>query len=312
MTFLDLEKFITVADTKSITGAARELYVSPQALSKQIKNLEEELGTKLFNRKPRITLTHSGEILYNAACTMLALKDKVCMQITEIERKRSNVICIGVSSERGKAVLTKAIKHYKDDHEDVSIIVKEGSHRELSELAARAEVDFIIGLRPSSTDGMKVVPIMKDDTILLIPRKLIPAENKDFELLTNKFDERSKYAWLEDCPILTTNNHQFVTQRSAEKFLESIRIRPKQEIKADSVGTLFTFCLQGMGVLFYSKMLLEYKMFQLGRSKINSKLLCCSLQHLVPPSEITICYQEDKVLLDYEMDFINIARTLIN
>ena len=57
--------FYTVANTKNISKAAKELYISQPAISKSIQKLEESLGTKLFERSSRgVALTDSGELLY--------------------------------------------------------------------------------------------------------------------------------------------------------------------------------------------------------------------------------------------------------
>ena len=65
MTIKDLENFRTVCEERSITKAARLLYITPQGLSKSIKNLESEWHTQLLNRTTQgITLTETGEYLY--------------------------------------------------------------------------------------------------------------------------------------------------------------------------------------------------------------------------------------------------------
>ena len=66
MTYLQTEYFLHVAQNKSITKTASELYVSPPAISKQIALLEQELGIELFVRGAKgMELTPAGEIMFN-------------------------------------------------------------------------------------------------------------------------------------------------------------------------------------------------------------------------------------------------------
>ena len=69
MTSRELEYIKTVADEKSISSAARKLYIAQPSLSQSLQRIEENLGAKLFNRTPSgLTLTYAGERCYQMAC----------------------------------------------------------------------------------------------------------------------------------------------------------------------------------------------------------------------------------------------------
>ena len=71
-----LKYFLVVATERNISNAAKILYVSQPALSKQLKNLEEELGVTLFKRGNRnITLTEDGVYFLTKAKEILSLVD---------------------------------------------------------------------------------------------------------------------------------------------------------------------------------------------------------------------------------------------
>lgn len=66
MTFNQIKYFVTVAECLSFTEAAKCLFITQPALSRQINAMEEELGTRLFIReKKRLKLTPGGSVLYN-------------------------------------------------------------------------------------------------------------------------------------------------------------------------------------------------------------------------------------------------------
>ena len=76
MDFSLLKSFIAVADEKSISVAAKHLFISQQSLSKQIAKLEEELGTQLFVRSRPLGLTEAGFQFLRVAKGILQLKQQ--------------------------------------------------------------------------------------------------------------------------------------------------------------------------------------------------------------------------------------------
>lgn len=79
-----LKYFLVVATERNISNAAKILYVSQPALSKQLKNLEEELGVILFKRGNRnITLTEDGVYFLTKAKEILALVDTAVANLTQ-------------------------------------------------------------------------------------------------------------------------------------------------------------------------------------------------------------------------------------
>ncbi len=90
MDLKQMEYFITIADSGSISLAAKKLHMSQPPLSVQIKNLEEELGTTLFIRDSRhIELTESGKIFYKRAQGILSLSKATVDEISDMNKKRS-------------------------------------------------------------------------------------------------------------------------------------------------------------------------------------------------------------------------------
>ncbi len=90
MDLKQMEYFIAIADSGSISSAAKKLHMSQPPISIQIKNLEEELGTTLFIRDSRhIELTESGKIFYKRAQGILSLSKATMDEIADINKKRS-------------------------------------------------------------------------------------------------------------------------------------------------------------------------------------------------------------------------------
>ena len=84
MDLRQLRYFVTVAEEKNITAAAKKLYISQPPLSTQLHQLEQELGCVLFERGPRrIQLTEAGRMLYNRATAILQLTEQAQMELRD-------------------------------------------------------------------------------------------------------------------------------------------------------------------------------------------------------------------------------------
>ncbi len=94
-----LKVFISIADSGSISKAAKQLYVSQPALTKQLNSLESTLGFKLFNRMHKgVKLTEAGEVFYSEAKNIIQLSTDAIDRAREIAGGKRDVIRIGCFS----------------------------------------------------------------------------------------------------------------------------------------------------------------------------------------------------------------------
>ena len=93
-----LEYFIKVADKQSLSYAAEELFISQQALSTSIKNLETEFKTKLFIRTPRgMSLSEDGKYFYEKAVKILALSHELYEHFVSDERPEAGNLIVATN-----------------------------------------------------------------------------------------------------------------------------------------------------------------------------------------------------------------------
>src|ERR1700686_2631677 len=96
MDMRQLEMFRAVAEEGAFTAAAEGLHVSQSAVSRQLKLLEEELGTLVFHRTGRgVTLTPAGDLLLSAAHRITREIDDVVSQISDTKALQRGVLSIG-------------------------------------------------------------------------------------------------------------------------------------------------------------------------------------------------------------------------
>ena len=139
-----LKYFIAIAREQSILAAAESLHLSQPTLSRQIKDMEEELGKQLFIRGSRkITLTEEGMILRKRAEEILDLVQK-----TENEITLSNLICgdifIGTGETDGVRFIAKSAKMLNEQYPDIHYHIVSGDSVDIIEKLDRGLIDFAV------------------------------------------------------------------------------------------------------------------------------------------------------------------------
>ena len=165
MEIRQLELFCAVAETGSISAAARKLNLSQPPLSYHMKMLEEELGVLLFRRGPRrIEMTDAGKRLLERADTLLHLERDIAREVTETGRTRT--LRVGVTPTT-VPLLVPALGRMRVDRPDLRLEIHDGSTFRLLELLERYLIDCAMLRTPVSTAGFRALNIRKEPLVAL-------------------------------------------------------------------------------------------------------------------------------------------------
>lgn len=105
-----LQYIIAIADKKSISQAARDLYISQPALTKYISTLEDELGVQLFDRTSTpIQLTYAGEVYLEYAKLQSGMEKKMRAEMEEISKMKRGRINLGIGIGQGEYWLPRIL-----------------------------------------------------------------------------------------------------------------------------------------------------------------------------------------------------------
>ena len=143
MEFRVLRYFLTVAREQSISGAAQILHVTQPTLSRQIMDLEEELGVKLFQRSTRkISLTEEGMLLRKRAEQIVDLVRKTEEEMAVSEEAVSGSIYIGAGETHAFRALAASIKSLIGRYPDIRVHLFSGNGEDVMERIEKGLVDF--------------------------------------------------------------------------------------------------------------------------------------------------------------------------
>jgi DNA-binding transcriptional LysR family regulator len=172
MTLRHLRAFIAVADELSFTSAARTLHISQPPLSRQIQQLEKEIGVKLFVRGPHgIALTDRGRVFLDEARRLSAIANEFLETAQRLRREGIDVVRIGTAWGLWKAVNRLRLHHGKR-HRGVDITVEDlgttGEHHNVADALRRHQIDVALTRIPVEAPSVEHQGLFQEEIVALI------------------------------------------------------------------------------------------------------------------------------------------------
>jgi DNA-binding transcriptional LysR family regulator len=174
-----LRYFVEAAREGSMTGAAAKLHVTQPTLSKQIKELEEELGQKLFIRgNYNIHLTPEGEILYKRALDILDMVDLTEAEFASMNAFNGGNLYLGCAESDGISLLAKVAKKLRSENENLHFHLYSGNAETVCERLDKGLLDFAVVVQNINLSKYAYFDLPVMDTWGLIMRKDSPMISK--------------------------------------------------------------------------------------------------------------------------------------
>lgn len=167
-----LEYFLAVVESGNVSKAAQKLHLTQPTLTRQLQQLEEIYGTRLFIRGSRqITLTNSGIILKRRAKEMLDLQDKTAAEIRKSEYDISGEITIGCGESSGNKFLPVVLKEFSKRYPKIKYNIYTAGSNQNKEKINEGLIDVAIVLEPIDKDYYQYLELPYLDKWCLVMKK---------------------------------------------------------------------------------------------------------------------------------------------
>jgi DNA-binding transcriptional LysR family regulator len=174
-----LRYFVEAAREESMTNAAAKLHVTQPTLSKQIKELEEELGQKLFLRgNYNIHLTPEGEILYKRALDILDMVDLTEAEFASMKDFNGGNLYLGCAESDGITMIAQAANQLRARNENLHFHLYSGNAETVCERLDKGLLDFAVVVQNIDLSKYAYLDLPVTDTWGLIMRKDDPMVSK--------------------------------------------------------------------------------------------------------------------------------------
>lgn len=217
-----LKYFLAVAREQNISAAAESLFLSQPTLSRQLKELEEELGKQLFIRGSRkITLTEEGLLLRKRAEEIVELMDKTEKELLGSDEQVSGEIYIGAGETDGLRLIAKAAKELQAEYPQINYRIISGDAVDIIERLDKGLIDFALLLEPVDISKYSYLKfpvkdvwgvLMRRDCPLAQKKSISPKDLQDMPLIVSRqaLDGSELTQWLkngsEQLNIVSTYN----------------------------------------------------------------------------------------------------------
>lgn len=175
MEFRVLQYFLAIAREETISKAAESLHITQPTLSRQMKELEEQLGKQLFIRGNRkINLTEEGILLRQRAEEIISLVEKTESEIMHSDTTISGDIYIGSGETEGMRILAKVIDTCHKEYPKIKFHLYSGNSQDVVEKIENGLIDFGVLIEPADISKYDFIKIPVKDKWGVLMRKDSP------------------------------------------------------------------------------------------------------------------------------------------
>jgi DNA-binding transcriptional LysR family regulator len=175
-----LKIFHTVARLLNFTKAAEELHMTQPAVTFQIRQLEEQFNTRLFDRTHnKVTLTDVGRQVYAYSDRILKLYEDMTRSITEMTGDVSGSVTLGASTTIAEYMLPLLIGEFKNKYPEVMINLRESNTEDIVSMVENNDIDLGIVEGLVNNKNLVVDDCKMDHLVVIMPNGHVLADHKD-------------------------------------------------------------------------------------------------------------------------------------
>jgi len=196
-----LRYFVAIADAGSLTAAAAAISIAQPALTRQLRELEADLGVQLLQRTPRgVLLTQAGVTLYESAQRMLAEAARVRQQLANRQDTSTATVVLGASPTLARVLLPNLFESCQRSLAGVKLRAREAFTPALLDWLERGMVDMAIVTNPEAGRQLTLHPLLGEPLALVSHVSL-------------KLDPVISISQLARIPLLMTSLHRSIVER---------------------------------------------------------------------------------------------------
>ena len=203
-----MQYFLAVIREGTISAAAESLHVAQPSLSRQMKDLEEELGVTLFERgNRRITLTEEGQVLRRRAEELARLMQLTQEEIAQVKHQLTGSIRIGAGESQAFRFFAETAATLLKEHPDVQLHITSGDTQDLMDELDNGLIDFALIFTEFDREKYRSIQLPAADRFGVLMRGDNPLASKSEILL----------AELAEVPLMISRASQSYWESVAER-----------------------------------------------------------------------------------------------
>lgn len=244
--FRELRYFSYVAESKSFSRAATQLRIAQPALSRCVRQLEEELGVTLLDRHGRgVTLTDAGQTLYSRAQLLLKELNQAREDVATTGGEPRGQLRLAVPPAAGQILAPSLVERYHALYPQVSIHIHEGFSGYMHEWLTSGRIDVAVMHNPIPSGNLDIQHLLTEYMCVIIPGPVAEGRKRW------QYKETYTIADLAELPlILPSRPHSLrvlIEQVAAERGINLNIV-----VEADGLPTIKSLVMRGLGATLFT------------------------------------------------------------
>lgn len=163
--------FLAVAEEMNFSKAAEKLCIAQPPLSRQIQDLEGELGVTLFNRKPHaLSLTDEGILFRQYANQVLELVEHSTSEVRELKHGLQGMLNLGTVEGNAPRLLSNWISGFNKENPHVQYTLWNGNSDDVATRVMNGLCEVAVIMEPHNGVGIEAIPIYSEEWVAIIPK----------------------------------------------------------------------------------------------------------------------------------------------
>lgn len=290
--------FKTIAQYGTITAAAKQLYISQPSLSQTLRQIEDEVGTPLFDRSTSpFHLTYAGERYLKAVEAMLDIETRLKEEIESIRRNDGGRLRLGISVTRAMQVLPDVIPIFTKAYPNVTIELTEAASASLEGLLQKGQIDLALAALEANEANIAYELIEKESIGILAGKgsqlaQLVPSGTP----ISLEMVEKEAFVSLD-----TSHSSRIIQDRLFRRY----NIRPKILLETSSLEVARRVALKSGACMVLPDVYADEFVF-------NSGGAFYPLKDYENHRHFYACYRNDENTKKYIRDFVSITTSVLN
>lgn len=290
--------FKTIAQYGTITAAAKQLYISQPSLSQTLRQIEDEVGTPLFDRSTSpFHLTYAGERYLKAVEAMLDIETRLKEEIESIRRDDGGRLRLGISVTRAMQVLPDVIPIFTKSYPNVTIELTEAASASLEGLLQKGQIDLALAALEANEANIAYELIEKESIGILAGK-----DSQLAQLVPSGTPIRLEMVEKEAFVSLDTSHSSRIIQ---DRLFRRYNIRPKILLETSSLEVARRVALKSGACMVLPDVYADEFVF-------NSGGAFYTLKDYENHRHFYACYRNDENTKKYIRDFVSITTSVLN
>ena len=290
--------FKTIAQYGTITAAAKQLYISQPSLSQTLRQIEDEVGTPLFDRSTSpFHLTYAGERYLKAVEAMLDIETRLKEEIESIRRDDGGRLRLGISVTRAMQVLPDVIPIFTKAYPNVTIELTEAASASLEGLLQKGQIDLALAALEANEANIAYELIEKESIGILAGK-----DSQLAQLVPSGTPISLEMVGKEAFVSLDTSHSSRIIQ---DRLFRRYNIRPKILLETSSLEVARRVALKSGACMVLPDVYADEFVF-------NSGGAFYPLKDYENHRHFYACYRNDENTKKYIRDFVSITTSVLN